>query len=298
MVPVLFALLSAVGYGGSDYAAGIAAREVSVLQLTVLAEAASGLVVLLIVPWVSSQAPSAGSIAWGAAAGVSGVVGALALYMGFRNEAFNVASSLSAVGSATFPLLAGLLIGERPGGLSLIGIALALPAIVAVSASSGQPAGNREDGGGAPGHRPAGRHAAGVIWGLVAGAGFAGLFIGLNRAGSSRDFWPLVVAQLAALAAVSAVGAAARHLHLPSARTCWLAAVTGVTGATGIICYFIATHAGLLAVTAVIASLYPAGTIVLARVLLGERLTPIRIAGLCLAAGWVALIAAGGAGQG
>ncbi len=297
MVPVLFALLSALGYGGSDFAAGIAAREVSVLQLTILAEAASVLVVLLVVPWVSSQAPSAGSIAWGAAAGISGVVGALALYLGFRHAAFNVASSLSAVGSAAFSVLAGLLFGEQPSGLSLIGIGLALPAIVGVSASRGHLAGSQEDGGAAS-RRPTGRHAAGVIWGLVAGAGFAGLFIGLNRAGSSQDFWPLVVSQLAALVTVCCAGAAARQLRLPSARTCWLAAVSGVTGAIGIICYFIATHAGLLAVTAVITSLYPAGTIVLARALLGERLTAVRIAGLCLAAGSVALIAAGGAGQG
>lgn len=297
MVPVLFALLSALGYGGSDFAAGIAAREVSVLQLTILAEAASVLVVLLIVPWVSSQAPSTGSIAWGAAAGISGVAGALALYLGFRHAAFNVASSLSAVGSAAFSVLAGLLFGERPSGLSLIGIGLALPAIVGVSASQGQVAGSQEAGGAAR-HRPTGRHAAGVIWGLVAGGGFAGLFIGLNRAGSSQDFWPLVVSQLAALVTVCCAGAATRQLRLPSARTCWLAAVSGVTGAIGITCYFIATHAGLLAVTAVITSLYPAGTIVLARALLGERLTPVRVAGLCLAAGSVALIAAGGAGHG
>jgi drug/metabolite transporter (DMT)-like permease len=296
MVPVLLALLSALGYGGSDFAAGIAAREGSILQVTILAEAASLLVLSLIVPWVSSQAPSAGSIAWGAAAGISGVVGAMALYLGFRRAAFSVASSLSAVGSAAFSVLAGLLFGERPSALSLIGIGLALPAIVGVSASSGQPAGSPENSGGAAGYRPTGRHAAGVAWGLVAGAGFAGLFIGLNRAGSSRDFWPLVVSQLAALAAVCCVGAATRQLRLPSARTCWLAAVCGVTGAIGITCYFIATHVGLLAITAVITSLYPAGTIVLARALLGERLAPIRIAGLGLAAGSVALIAAGGAG--
>ena len=80
------------------------------------------------------------------------------------------------------------------------------------------------------------------------------------------------------------------------ARSCWLAAVCGVTGAVGITCYFIATHVGLLAIMAVITSLYPAGTIVLARALLGERLTPARLAGLGLAAGSVALIAAGGAG--
>jgi len=130
-------------------------------------------------------------------------------------------------------------------------------------------------------HRAArgGRHL-----GLVAGAGFAGLFIGLNRAGSSRDLWPLVVSQLTALAAVCAAGAVTRQLRAPAARTWWLAAVCGVTGAIGTICYFVATHAGLLAITEVITSLYPAATIVLARVLLGERLTPVRVAGLCLAA--------------
>jgi drug/metabolite transporter (DMT)-like permease len=64
----------------------------------------------------------------------------------------------------------------------------------------------------------------------------------------------------------------------------------------GTVCFYQATHAGLLAVTAVITSLYPAGTILLARVLLGERLTAVRLAGLCLAAASVALIAVGGAG--
>ena len=75
-----------------------------------------------------------------------------------------------------------------------------------------------------------------------------------------------------------------------------LAALTGVTGAAGELLYFYATHAGLLAVTAVLTSLYPAVTIVLARVLLGERLTMARLTGLCLAGASVGLIAAAGAG--
>jgi drug/metabolite transporter (DMT)-like permease len=67
---------------------------------------------------------------------VSGVVEAIALYLGFRHAPFSVASSVSAVGAAAFSILAGLLLGERPGALSLAGIALALPAIAAVSASA------------------------------------------------------------------------------------------------------------------------------------------------------------------
>jgi drug/metabolite transporter (DMT)-like permease len=85
-------------------------------------------------------------------------------------------------------------------------------------------------------------------------------------------------------------------LHLPERRSVWLAGLTGGTGAPATILYFLATHRGLLAVTAVITSLYPAVTIMLARVLLGERLTATRLAGLSLAAASVALIAVGGAG--
>jgi drug/metabolite transporter (DMT)-like permease len=71
---------------------------------------------------------------------------------------------------------------------------------------------------------------------------------------------------------------------------------TGATAASGTVLYFVATHHGLLAVTAVITSLYPGGTILLARISPGERLSPVRLAGLALAGASVALIAVAGAG--
>jgi drug/metabolite transporter (DMT)-like permease len=288
VLAVLLALASAVGYGGSDYAAGLAARNASVIRVTILSEAASVVLMLLIVPWVSTQAPSLTAVAWGAAAGIGGVVGAMALYLGFRHAAFSVAGPLSAVASAGFSVIAGLLFGEHPGTLAFAGIALALPAIVAVSASPGS---------GPPTSGAAtGRHAAGVGWGLAAGAGFAVLFIGLSRAGDGSDLWPVAISQVTALIAVCLIGAARGQLRLPSRQASWLGLLTGVTGAAGSICFFIATHASLLAVTAVITSLYPAATILLARVLLGERLTAIRIAGLTLAGASVALIAVAGSG--
>jgi drug/metabolite transporter (DMT)-like permease len=317
VLAVVLALISPLGYGGSDFAAGLASREASVLKITVLSEGISLILLLVIVPWVSTQAPTSGALWWGAVAGVSEVVGTMALYLGFRHAAFSVASSLSAVGSAAFAVIAGLALGERPGTLALIGIGLALPAIVAVSASPGEsgpggpapadpaptnpaPAGS-PPGDAAPaatgGRRSAtGRHALGVVLGLIAGAGFAGLFIGLNRAGSSHDLWPIVAAQVAALVTATIAAAAARQLSRPTTRTTMLAAVTGATGTVGLICYFLATHLGLLAITAVITSLYPASTIVLARALLNERPTRTMIAGLSLAAASVALIAISGAG--
>lgn len=265
MLAVLLALAAAAGYGGSDYAAGLAARQASVIRVTILAEAISLVVIIAVLPLDGLRAPSLPSLAWGAAGGAGGALGALALYAGFRHAAFSVAGPLSAVGAAGFSVLVG-----QPG-------------------DAGQPTGAGQPA-------AVGRHAAGVTWGLVAGACFAVLFIALNRAGSGSGLWPVAAAQVAALVIVSCIGAARREVHLPAAGARWLAVVTGVTAAGGTILYFLATHAGLLAVTAVITSLYPAVTIVLARVFVGERLTMMRLAGLSLAAASVGLIAAGGAG--
>ena len=286
MLAIVLALASAISYGGSDFAAGLASRRVSVIQVTLVASVASLVVVAAAVPFAAAHPPQAAALAWGAAAGLGGTVGALALYLGFRHAAFSVAGPLSAVGTAGFSVLAGLLLGERPTALALAGIILAVPAIVGVSASAA-----RDDQAG--GHA---RPFAGVAAGLVAGACFALLLVGLNQAGSRSGLWPVAAVQVAELVVAFAVAAATGNMRLPGTRPGWLAAAAGATGAAGTISYFFATHEGFLAVTAVLTSLYPAVTIVLARALLGERLTRLRLAGLALAAACVALIAAGGAG--
>lgn len=179
MLAVLLALAAAVSFGASDYTAGLASRETGVLKVTLASEVINTVLVLPLVLLVSSRLPSMPSIGWGAIAGVSGVAGVMFLYLGFRYAPFSVASPVSAVAAAGFSVLAGLLYGERPGALSLTGIALTVPAVVAVSVNAG-----RE-------RSSAGRHAVGVGCGLAAGAGFAGLLISLNRAGSATDLWPV-----------------------------------------------------------------------------------------------------------
>jgi drug/metabolite transporter (DMT)-like permease len=295
MLAVFLALAAAVSFGGSDYVAGLAARRAGlVVSVTVMAEVVKAVLVVSIVPFVSSQLPSGPSLAWGAVAGVSGGIGEMTLYAGLRQAAFSVASSVSAVVAAAFSVLAGLLLGERPGALQFAGIALAVPAIVAVSVRGpgAEPTGSCGVG---RGPDATARHTAGVLWGLIAGAGFGLSLTALNRAGSATDLWPLVVAELAALATVACTAAVIGEFRLPPAATRWLAVVSGILGTAGIFCFFLATHRGLLAITAVIYSLFPAVTIVLARILSRERLTVIRMIGLILAAASVALIAAGGA---
>jgi drug/metabolite transporter (DMT)-like permease len=286
VLAILLALGAALGYGGSDFAAGLATRRASVIRVTLLNAVVNVAVVGVALAVIGARPPDARAVIWGVVAGLAGELGALTLYLGFRHAAFSVAGPLSAVAAAGFSVLAGLLLGERPTALDLTGIALALPAIVGVSVSVSRPA-----------ERPAvARVPAGVIYGLVAGAGFGLLFIGLNQAGDASGLWPVFSGQAAALAAMVVIAALTRDLRLPERRSAWLAGLAGATGGPATILYFLATHRGLLAIAAVITSLYPAITIVLARVLLGERLTVIRLAGLSLAAASVALIAVGGAG--
>ena len=299
MLAVVLALAAAIGYGGSDFAAGLASRSAPVIQITLLASAVSVVIVAAALPFAASPGPSAAALAWGFGAGLGGTMGAFALYLGFRHAAFSVAAPLSAVASAGFSVLAGLLYGERPTALALTGIVLALPAIVGVSASAAAEveaeapeAEAAEAGAGAGGSGPA----AGVIYGLVAGAFFALLFIGLDRAGSGSGLWPVAAAAAGELAAALVAAAAVRSFRLCGGRARLLAVITGVAGAAGTILFFLATHHGFLAITAVLTSLYPAVTIVLARVMLGERLTALRLAGLGLAGVCVSLIAVGGAG--
>ena len=295
MLAIVLALASAIGYGSSDFAAGLASRSAPVIQITLLASAVSGVMVAAALPFAASPGPSAVALAWGFVAGLGGTMGAFALYLGFRHAAFSVAAPLSAVASAGFSVLAGLLFGERPTTLALTGIVLALPAIVGVSASAAAEAEAEAE---APPQEAAaaGRPAAGVVYGLVAGAFFALLFIGLDRAGSGSGLWPVAAAAAGELAAALVAAVAVRSFRLCGGRARLLAVITGVAGAAGTILFFYATHQGLLAVTAVLTSLYPAVTILLARVVLGERLTALRLAGLGLAGLCVSLIAVGGAG--
>jgi len=285
VLAILLALAAALGYGGSDFAAGLASRSAGIIQVTLIASVVSLLPVAAALPFAAGHPPSATALAWGAGGGLAGTAGALALYLGFRQAAFSVAGPLSAVGAAGFSVLAGLLLGERPTALALTGIVLALPAILGVSASAVR-----------TGSGARGRPGRGVLAGLAAGAGFALLFIGLDRAGSGSGLWPVAAAQLAEFAGVLVMAGVTGNVRRPAARASWLAVLTGATGAAGTLLYFFATHTGFLAVTAVLTSLYPAVTIVLARTLAGERLTGLRLAGLSLAVACVTLIAVGGAG--
>jgi drug/metabolite transporter (DMT)-like permease len=274
-------LLAAVGYGTSDFVAGLWSRRIGFVWVSLIAEATATATILVALAVIGPGRPPPAALAWGAAAGLGSGVGTLALYRGFARGQIAVVAPLSALGAAALPVLAGLATGERPPPLALAGISLALPAAWLVSrpqASAG----------------PAGRSPGGVADGLVAGAGFALLFIGLKKAGHAGGLWPVFTDQATGLAVLLVVLALpfrpAGHGRCTRSGAAG-AAGAGALGAAATVSYFDASQRGLLTVAALLTSLYPAMTLVLARVILREHIGRLRGLGLALAGVAIALIA-------
>lgn len=279
---VLLALLSAVSYGASDFFGGIGGRRgdpyVVALVAQVLAVCVAGLAVI----GLGARSPSAGALAWGALAGIGSALGTIALYSGFASGQMSVVAPLSGVLTAAIPAVVGLLLGEHLGAVTLAGIALAVPAVILVSL-------NPEGGRGGQ------VRSAGVVEGLLAGLGFALILIALDRAGSHFGAWPLIPCDGLATVVTGLVIVLPLHRHRlghwrPSLPPAVLA---GVLGGASTVLYLFAAGKGQLSVVAVLTALYPASTVVLARLALHEEWSRLQATGLVAAVAAVAMISLG-----
>ncbi len=274
----ILGLLAAVTYGVCDFTAGVGSRRGSPSAVTVI-EQAFGLAVIAIVVLVTApQSPTAATLWWGALSGVGSGFGTVALIRGLSSGAMSVVAPVSAVLAAVIPAIVGVAIGERLSAVTLAGVALAVPAILLVSLQS---------------DRVHGRSGRSVVAGLIAGGGFALLFIALDQAGTSAGAWPLLPGQAVAEGIVIVLALQMRpspgswRVSLP------FGAIAGILGGTATILYLAATGGGQLAVVAVLTSLYPAVTVLLARFGLHERFGRVQGAGLLLAAIAIGMITAG-----
>ncbi len=267
-------------YGAADFFGGLATRKSPVLQVLILSQAAGLLVALGGAALLGGWPPAAADLLWGAAAGLCGALGLAALYQALATTVVAVASPVAAVAGAVLPVAFGLLLGERPALPAWVGIAVALPALVLLTAS---PAGGGKDP----------RVGRAAVLGLAAGLGFGLFFVALSRTSSRSGLWPLVGARC------STIGVAAVSLLLSRRSRPWKGSFNPATALAGVldmganIAFLLASRAGMLTIAAVVASLYPAPTVLLARLVLRERLSPLRVIGLALAVAGVALISAG-----
>ena len=280
MTPILLALSAALVYGTADFLGGLFSRRSHFVPINLIGNLTASAVAFTALAITGVPALSTSTLLWGLAAGLGSGVGGLALYRGLAKGEMAVVGPVSAVGAAVFPAAVGFTLGERFGALTIIGILLALPAIWLLAGG-----GSRAKGGGI---------ADGALDGLVAGAGFGGLFIGIERAGTDSGLWPVALAQVGALGPGLVALLIFRSWRTQSnAKQLRLAPIPGFLVAAAILLYQISLDGGTLTISSVITSLYPGFTVLLAAWFLHERTSGTQRVGLALACVAVTLVVLG-----
>ena len=282
------ALFSAGLYGAADFLGGLATRAATATVIVAIAQATGFLALLLVFPFLPDATPHASDLAWGAAAGLAGGVGVALLYRALAIGTMGVVAPITAVCAVLIPVAAEMLSGVWPPMLALGGIVVALVAIVLVS----QP----PKAGVAPavGARPPGRPA-GLLEALLSGIAIGFFFLLLAHTRQEAVLWPVLTARAASVVLFGALVAVRRASRAVPRRALVLAAGAGVLDMSANALYLLASHEGSVSTVVTLASLYPASTVLLAAMLLGERVSRLQGLGIVCALVAVVLIV-GGAG--
>lgn len=266
---VVLALFSAATYGIGDFCGGMAARKVPATSVLLWSHLLGLLLLVVATPLVGGS-PGPGDLLIGGIGGLGGAAGVGLLYKGLSVGPMSVVAPITALLSATVPVVTGVVEGERPAAGVVVGMVAALVAIVLVSA----------EGGGRL--RPSDLR--GVTFALGAGLGFGLFFVALSHTGNDSGIWPLVAARAASVTVVGSlaiVGLIARSAPTGDARP--FTAAAGALDAAANVLYLLAVREGLLSVVSVLAALYPVSTVVLASVVLRERFATLQRIGMALA---------------
>ena len=275
---VILGLAVAAAYGTADFFGGFASRRSPLASVVVLSQAV-GLVFIGALVFVIDGSLDASKAGFAAAAGLIGGAGLTALYRGLAIGRMNVVAPVTAVGAAVLPVVWGLASGERPAPIALAGVVLAIVAIVFVSRIPGDEAA-------AAGGTQA------LVLAVFAGIGFGIVFIVLAETGDGTGLWPLLVMRVTSVTLLGLGAIATRRSLAPgSTAAVRLIAVTGVLDVTANALFVFASQEGLISLVAVLSSLYPAFTVLLARIVLSERLGRMQTAGIAMAATGILLIA-------
>jgi drug/metabolite transporter (DMT)-like permease len=278
VITVLLALLGAASYGVSDFIGGMFGKRASAWAVAATG-GVGGAGTSLVLALVNPGDPAVADLAWGAAAGVGAGVGTAFLYRGLAAGRMGVVAPVSGVLAVVLPVVVGVVTGERPGTLVWLGIVAAIPAIWLVA---------RE-----PSTHDSTPHGSGARDGVLAGAGFGGLFACLGQVHDGAGFWPLVLNQVVGVIVVAIAATAVHAPWLPRHRAAWGGALAGILGGIATWAFLLATHHGLLSVSAVLTSLYPAFTVLLAAIVLREHVHRLQAWGLALCGIAVVLVAMG-----
>ena len=270
MTTYFLAVLSSIAYGSADFLGGLATKRGAPLFAVVVFSQLTGLILVLIaLPFLPPSSATSIDIAWGAAAGLAGGIGVALLYRALSIGVMSVVAPVTAVCAAIVPVAVGLALGERPAMRAVAGVILAIVAIVLVS-QSGE------------------KHAATGVGTAIASGIVIGFFlVFLARSGPSAGLWPLTAARVVSVGFFALLG---RKNIAPPRSSLPIVIGGGALDMLANVLYVIAVRRGLLSIVATLTSLYPASTIVLARVVLHERLRVVQLIGVLCAAMAIVLI--------
>jgi drug/metabolite transporter (DMT)-like permease len=286
MMAYFLALGSAMLYGAADFIGGLTSRRAGAIPVVVISQA-SGLTLLAVfLPLLSHASPSRLDFVWGAVAGLTGGVGVALLYHALAIGTMAVVAPTTAVCAVAIPVVVSIALGERPVPLALGGILLGIVSIVLVS----QQRATAEDSTAGP----AKPRYAGVGTALASGVAIGFFFLALAQTGTAAGTWPLLASRSTSVLLFGLVVLVTRQsLRMPAGPLA-LALACGAVDMLANVLYLMAARQGSLSLVVTLSSLYPASTVLLARIVLGERLNLWQVTGVGCALTAVVLIVSGG----
>lgn len=276
----ILAVISSITYGAADFLGGIGARRAPTIWVVAISQASGFLLLAILLPILPAAEPTFRDLAWGGVAGVAGGSGVALLYRALAIGVMSVVAPTTAVCAIVIPVLVGVAIGERPSWLAFAGIALALIAIVLVSqGDSSHQCSHQSD---SPRRAQLIAIGAGLLIGLF--------LVALERPASSSGLWPLLVARVASVSFFVPAALRVPQTFPRQRGAILLITACGLVDMGSNVLYTLAVRLGSLGVVATLASMYPATTVLLARLFLHERLRAIQWLGVVCAALAILLI--------
>ena len=277
MTGVLLALSSSLMWGVADYLGGLQSRKRQVLAVVIISQLAGLCLVVAIVAGRGVAFPGAEDMLPAAVAGVMGAFCIVIFYLALSYGPISIVAPVLA-SSACIPVIYGLVTGERPSSLQLTGLVVTLTGVILVSVV--------HDGGHARGRR-------GIGFAVIAALLLGSLLVVFSRASAADPYWAPLVLRVFSLTTVAVFVLVRRVSVRVGRRGVLVIALIGMLDALANVAYSVATTLQLLAVVAVLSSLFPVVTVALARIHLGERVTRLQGAGSLLTMAGVLLVAAG-----
>jgi uncharacterized membrane protein len=280
-VAIILGMCVAIAYGGADFLGGFASRRCATGTVLFVSQCCGLVVAVVLVVSRGGGVVSPRIFLLSALAGIVGVVALGLLYRGLAVGRMNVVAPISAVGGGIIPVLWSLAQGEHPAAIALVGVVLALVAVVVVAGTV-----ERDPAAAVIPQRE-------LAYGIGAGIGFGMVFILFSESAAGSGLWPVLIARVVSVPILFLALFGMRESLLPRGRAFGPMIGAGLLDVSANALVLLAVRRGLVSLVAPVASLYPAATVLLARLVLQERLGARRFAGLVLAlAGLVLIVAA------